>query len=531
MTASGTAWAPLRVHAFRALWVAQLFSMIGTWMQTVGAQWLLVARPDAATLVSLVQTLAMLPVLLLALPAGALADIVDRRRMLIVVQGFQVVVGAVLTGLSLAGGPSPTALLTLTFLLGCGTTVTLPGYQSLVQELVPREQLRSAAALNGVAMNIARAVGPAIAGLLVAQVGVAAVFALNAATYLVLGGVLARLRLPDAGDGNRLPERLGGALAAGWRYVRNAPIVRRIMLRTLLFAVPASALWALLPLVASRLLHLDAGGYGLLLAALGIGAVTGAMLLPRFNRMPANRLVLTGGLLFAVGTLVSVVARYTPLVVIALVPAGLAWLAVLATLGGTLQAFLPGWVRARGLSIQQMALAGGQALGSLAWGLIAQWIGVTPALLASAALLVACTASVVLWPLHDESGLDRTPVTWPDPHLEFDPDLEDGPILVTRTFTVAPERVAEFLAAMDPVRRSRMRTGATRCVLYRDGEDPRRIIEYSLYPTWAEHLRQHTGRLMGSDIGADERAIALADGPPSVRHMFPARSLLTQSSA
>ena len=205
-----SAWAPLRVAAFRALWTAQLFSLIGTWMQTVGAQWLLVDEPDAATLVGLVQTAAMLPTLLLALPAGALADIVDRRRLLIGVQLFQVIVGACLTVLAATDRLPPPVLLAATFLLGVGTTLTIPGYQTLVQELVGREHMRSAAALNGVAMNLARAIGPAVAGLLIGQLGVTVVFALNALTYLAMAAVLVTLRPPSAPE-QLLPERFGGA--------------------------------------------------------------------------------------------------------------------------------------------------------------------------------------------------------------------------------------------------------------------------------------------------------------------------------
>src|SRR6476661_6490684 len=236
-SAPTSAWAPLRVRAFRALWTAQLFSMIGTWMQTVGAQWLLVDEPNAATLVGLVQAAAMLPTLVLALPSGALADIVDRRRLLVAVQVFQVVVGVGLTVLTATGLLTPALLLTATFLLGVGTTLTIPAYQVLVQELVGREQMRSASALNGVATNLARAIGPAIAGLLVAQIGVTAVFVLNALSYLALGVVLLMLR-PVIAVENLLPERFMSALVAGTRYVRHSRAVRRLLLRTLLFVVP-----------------------------------------------------------------------------------------------------------------------------------------------------------------------------------------------------------------------------------------------------------------------------------------------------
>ena len=517
------AWAPLRVAAFRALWTAQLFSLIGTWMQTVGAQWLLVDEPDAAVLVGLVQTAAMLPTLVLALPAGALADLLDRRRLLIGVQLFQVVVGASLTALAAADLLPPAVLLTATFLLGVGTTLTIPGYQAFVHELVGPEHIRSAAALNGVSMNLARAIGPAIAGLLIGQLGVTVVFALNALTYLAMVAVLTRLRPPIEPDEQPLPERFGGALVVGVRYVRHSLVVRRMLLRTLLFVVPAAALWALLPLVASQLLGLDALGYGVLLGALGVGAVAGAAVLPRIvARLSPTRIVLAAGLVFGVATMACAHAPNLAVAVLALVPAGLAWLGMLATMNGALQVFLPGWVRARGLSIYQMVFAGGQAIASLLWGLLAQWIGVVPALLIAGALLVVGAGTVVVWPLRDVSGLDRNPaVYWPEPHLEVEAELEEGSVLVTATYTVASQNVPRFTAAMVKVRRMKMRTGATSVALYRDGADATRFVEVAEYPSWAEHLRQHSGRLTGSDRDLEQAAEACADGPPLVHHLLP----------
>lgn len=518
-----SAWAPLRVRTFRLLWLTQLGSMIGTWMHNVAAQWLLVDEPGAETLVALVQTAAMLPVLALAMPAGALADIVDRRRMLVGVQAFQVVVGGVLVALTLVGRLGPVTLLTLTFLLGCGITVTIPGYQAMVQDLVPREQLRSVAGLNGVAINLSRAVGPPVAGVLVAYAGVVAVFVLNVVTFAALGAVLLGLR-GTAEPAHHLPERFAGALRAGARYVRHAPRVRRIVLRCLLFVVPGAALWALLPLVAARLLGLDASGYGLLLGALGVGAIGGAALLPRLGAgLSPNRLVLLGGLVFGAATAVSVLVPVLPVVVAVLVPAGLAWLAVLATLNGMLQAFLPGWVRARGLSIYQMAFAGGQALASVVWGVVAELTGLVTTLLVAAVLLATGALSVLVLPLRETRGLNRDPaVFWPQPHLEFDPELEAGPVLVTRRYTVPPDRVAAFLPAWRDVRRSRLRTGATSCALYRDGSDTSRFVELSLYPTWAEHLRQHEGRLTGADQEVEIAVWRLSATPPDVDHLFPA---------
>ena len=265
-----SAWAPLSLQVFRMLWLAVLASDIGTWMQTVGAQWLLVDLPNAAAVVALVQTADTLPDVLLALPGGALADAFDRRKLLIGLQLFQVAIGIGLTALTLAGQMTPPLLLAFTFALGSASALATPAYQALIPELVPREQVSSAAALGGISVNLARAIGPAVAGLLIARVGVGAVFALNTAAFLLFALVLLAWRRPAGAAAS--PERFIPALRAGGRYVRYSPVVRRLLLHLTLFIVPASAIWALLPLIATRRLGLGAGGYGLLLGALGGGS-------------------------------------------------------------------------------------------------------------------------------------------------------------------------------------------------------------------------------------------------------------------
>lgn len=520
----GSAWTPLRVRAFRMLWLAQLGSMIGTWMQTVGAQWVLVDAPGAATLVSLVQVAALLPVLLLALPAGALADILDRRRLLIGVQVFQLAVGTSLTVLTATDRMTPALLLTFTLLLGCGAAVAIPAFGVLLQELVPRTEVRAAAALSGIAMNMARAVGPAIAGLIIGWIGPAAVFGLNAFSFVVVTVALVATRSPGV-DRDAPPERFAAAIRAGSRYVRHSPVVRRLLLRAALFVLPGAALWALLPLVATRLLGLGSTGYGLMLGALGAGAVLAADLLPRFgSRLSANRVLLISGAAFGAALLGCVLVRNTVVVMLMLVPAGMAWLAVLVGASGTLQVFLPAWVRARGLSMFTIVFAGGQAVGAFVWGLLAQWWGLVPTFVLAAVVMAAGTATVVVWPLRDVSGWNRDPqVYWDEPDLHSEPDPEAGPVLVTIAYTVADEQVADFVEAMAAMRRVKLRTGATWSTLYRDGTDPNRFVEVSQYPTWAEHLRQHRGRLTGTDRAAEERASALTVGRPEVAHLFPAR--------
>jgi MFS family permease len=515
-------WAPLRLKVYRVLWLAVLVSNIGSWMQTVGAQWLLVQRPGAPTLVALVQTASTLPVVLLGPPSGVLADIFDRRRLLIAVQVFQVAVGAALTVLTVAGQMPPALLLTFTFALGVGTALTAPAYQSLIPELVPRQQLPAAAGLGSVSVNVARAVGPAIAGVLVARLGVAAVFALNTLSFLVFALVLVGWRRQEEPDQDP-PERFGPALRAGGRYVRHSPVIRRLMLRTGLFVVPASALWALLPVIASRRLGLSAGGYGLLLTALGLGAVAGAVMLPRLRtRLSTNRLVFVASIVYALCLILLVSVRDVAVILVALVPTGVAWVAVLSNVNAAMQLFLPAWVRARGLSAYQVVVFGGQALGALLWGLVAGEAGLVTAFLAAAALLLVGAGTVRILPLIDTRGLDRSPaVFWPEPDLVIEPGPEH-PVLVTNTYTVAPAQEEAFLDAMAWVRRSRLRTGATRWDLYLEGETPHRFVEVYAVPSWAEHLRQHGGRLTGSDQAAEQRATVLSDPPPVVAHLFPA---------
>ncbi|MGN9777991.1 MFS transporter [Micromonospora sp. H33] len=518
-----SAWAPLRIAVYRSLWLALLAANVGTWMQTVGAQWLLIDEPNASTLVALVQTASLLPVLLLALPAGALADAFDRRHLLISVQLFMVVVAAALTLLTATGRMPPALLLTLTFAFGVGQALTLPAWAAVIPELVPRDHLRAASALGSISVNVARAVGPAVAGVLIARVGAAPVFALNGVAFLVFAVALLRWRPGDA-RAVEVPEPFTAALRAGSRYVRHSPIVRRLLRRALVFLVPGSVLWALLPLVASRRLGMDSGGYGLLLGALGVGAILGGLLLPWVRtRFTANQFLLVasalyGGTLFVVGTVQAV-----PVVLLALLPAGLAWVNVLANVNAEMQIFLPGWVRARGLAIYQVVFAGGQAVGAFAWGVVADMAGLVAAFLAAGALMLVGAVTSQIWPLPDLRGVDRDPATyWPRLQLAHEPDPRVGPVLVTVTYTVRREREREFLDAMDTVRGSRQRTGAMRWGLFREGESVDRFVEVYLVPSWDEHLRQHGGRLTGADQEAEERARDLADGEPEVRHLLPA---------
>jgi MFS family permease len=514
-------WSPLKIAAFRAMWIAVLVSNVGTWMQTVGAQWLLVHLPHAAILVALVQVADMLPDVALAFVGGVLADTMDRRRLLIGTQAFLAIAAIALTLLTLAGQMPAPLLLTFTFILGFSSVISNPAYQSLVPELVPRDQIRAASALSSLSINMARVAGPAIAGLLIARVGVAAVFALNAASYIVFGLVVLAWR-PPAGSARSNAEPFISAMRSGGRFIRHSRTVRRLFVRATLFLFPASVLWALLPLIAIQKLRQGPDGYGILLGSLGAGAVAGALILPKLRALwSINGLTFIASALYA-AALVGLVAVPSLLVAIPLlVLAGIAWVAILSEVNAYLQLYLPSWVRARGLSVYQMVLFGSQGAGALLWGLFAEPFGLVTTFLTAAAVLLAGAATIRALPFRDTSWMDRSLVTpWPEPHLVVDQEQTEGPVVVSMTFTVSPENETPFFEAMAKLRRARLRTGASRWGLYRDGEVPRRFVELFLVPSWEEHMRQHRERLTGTDQVLQDRAAAFSDPPPTTEHLL-----------
>ncbi|WP_405498501.1 MFS transporter [Nocardia sp. NBC_00511] len=513
-------WAPLASTVFRALWIAQLVSNLGTWMQTVGAQWILVEQPNAATLVSLVQTATTLPVMLLSIPSGVLADLMDRRRLLIGAQTAMAVLAGLLAVLTATGRTTPVVLLLVLFLLGCGQALTGPAWQAIQPDLVPRNQIPAAAALSSMGMNIGRAVGPALAGALVAASGPTLVFALNAVSFAGILVVLLRWRREP--EDRILPsERPIAALQAGLRFIHAAPAVRRVLLRCLLFVAPGSALWALLPIVAHARLGLSSSGYGLLLGALGVGAVLGATQVARLRRvLSPTRILAFSAIAFGIASAGAALLHHLPLVLIALVIGGFGWMSAMSTMNATMQLLLPGWVRARGLSVYQLVFMGGQAIGSLLWGLLAETLGTTPALLAAAVLLAACALSVLWWPVRIAS-VDTTPSAhWPEPALVFEPAPEDGPVMVLSTYRVPPENAPEFIEAMARVGRSRQRTGAMEWRLFRDVGHEDRYIEAFVVRSWEEHMHQHQIRLTAVDRRAEERVEEFTLGEGRTMHLI-----------
>jgi MFS family permease len=526
-THAGSTWAPLRSPVFRALWIAQFVSNLGTWMQTVGAQWMLVGDPRAAVLVPLVQTATTLPVMLLALPSGVVADLVDRRRLLIATQAAMAAAVALLASLTGAGLTTPTVLLLLLFLIGCGQALTAPAWQAIQPDLVPSEQIPAAAALGSMSMNGARAIGPAIAGALVSLAGPTVVFALNAVSFVGIVIVLVTWRKP-AVEHTFPAEGALAALSAGSRFIRRSPIVRRILLRTALFIAPGSALWGLLPVIAKDQLGLSSSGYGLLLGALGVGAVSGALVLSRLRaRFGQNVLLALAAAGFAASTVVLALVHNFAAVLVGLVFGGASWLLCLSTLNASMQLSLPGWVRARGLSVYQLVFMGGQALGSLAWGVLAGATSSVVSLLVSAGLLTVCAVSTLWWPLHARTGnLDLTPSShWPEPTLTFEPEPLDGPVLVMTTYRVEPKDEAAFLKAIAAMGRSRQRTGAARWRLYRSVEREHTFVETFVVRSWGEHLHQHYTRLTGQDLVIEQAVEQFVDHEPVSHHLIAVRDV------
>ncbi len=524
--ADSSAWTPLRQRLFRALWVASVTSNIGTWMHEAAAGWLMVGLTASPVMVALMQTATSLPALLLALPAGALADVVDRRKMLLYTHTWMFVSAATLAFLTFFELTNPMVLLSLTLALGAGAALNSPAWQATTPEIVPRSELPSAVALTGLGLNLGRALGPAFGGVLVALVGAWAVFLVNAFSFVGVIAVLARWRKQRTSR-RRPRERVSTAIRAGIRYARHAPELKSVLVRAALFVTFASSLWALLPVLARDELRLDSIGYGILFGCLGIGAVTGALLLPMIRRkLTTDMLVISASVVFAVTCVTLAGVRHFGALVVVMVAGGAAWIAAAASLNLAVQTAVPTWVRARAIALYLLVFQGGMASGSLFWGAFAERFGVCAALFAAAGGLMAGLATSRRFPLDGSETLDLTPSAhWPEPTVLVKPRPDDGPVLVTVEYRIDPSQAQQFAAAMQPVRRQRLRDGAFRSSLYADPTDPSRYIETFVVESWAEHLRQHE-RMTVSDRLAEEHAHAYHVGevPPAMSHFISAHS-------
>ncbi|MBV9280318.1 MAG: MFS transporter, partial [Chloroflexi bacterium] len=504
-----------------------LVSNVGTWMQGVGAAWLMTSLTPSPLLVALMQTATSLPIFLVGLPAGALADVVDRRKLLLVTQAWMLLAALALGLLTRAGLVSAWSLLALTFLLGLGGALSAPAWQAIIPDLVEHRELRSAVALNAMGFNVSRAAGPALGGFVVAAAGAATAFLLNAASFLGVLVVIHRWRQARVESGAP-PEDMLGATVAGMRYVRHAPPLQAALVRIGVFILGASALWALLPVVARRELGLDATGYGVVLGSLGLGAVGSALLLPRLGRsLSVDRLTAVATLVFAGATLALAELRVLPLVVASMLAGGMAWMAMMSSLTVAAQMASPAWVRARALGIFLLVFQGMQAAGSIGWGALAQRLGDGGSLSCAAAVLVLGLVATWRWPLHVTEGLDLTPSQhWADPQIVMTPEPEDGPVLVTVEYRVPAERASEFVRAMEAMHRFRRKDGAVRWGLYRDMADPDRYLETFVVASWAEHLRQHA-RVTVDDQAIEAHAFSFQQPgiQPVAHHLIAARAV------
>lgn len=517
------AWAPLKHRAFLVIWLAVLVSNTGTWVRDVASGWLMTELAPSPLLVSLVQAATTLPVFLLSLPAGALADIVDRRRLLLAVQVILLGVGLTLALTAQSGEMTPTLLLLLVLAGGIGAALSGPAFQAIVPELVERSELRPAVALNSLGINIARAIGPALGGLIVATAGVAAAYFVDAASYVLV--IAAFLWWRRAARSSELPpEAFLPAMRTGVRYVAASPELRRVLLRAGAFFLFASAYWALLPLIARERLGGDASYYGILLASIGAGAVAGALLLPKLKLL-GGTLVLAGSLATAGVIAGLALSGDRILAPVLLFVAGFAWIAVLTSLNVAAQTVLPDWVRARGLAVYLTVFFGAMTAGSASWGTIAQTTSIEIALLVAAGggvVIGFLAARLVPLPAGED---DLAPsMHWPEPARAGPIQGERGPVLITITYRIDPAERRSFLEALHGLRQARERDGGFGWRVMEDAEDLARFEEVFFTASWLEHLRQHQRvTVADAELQARVGAFHQGDRPPAVRHLLAAR--------
>ncbi len=519
-TASPSLWRPLRVTVFRNLLIADVISDAGAFMQNVGAAWLMVSLGAGPIYVALTQTAASLPYFLLALPAGSAGDIVDRRKLILFTESWMMGVALILAILTIAGVMSPWILLVLTFALSAGDAFEAPAWRAILPELVPKEDLAAASALNGIEFNLARAVGPALAGPIISVAGVATAFFTNCASFFGVILVVARWKRPVRRR-SAPPESFSGATVAAIRYVRHSPPILTVLLRTGVAMFFSSALFALLPTV-SRSVNQHATGYGLLLGCFGGGAIIGALVMQSArDRWSTESIVSTGVVsLGLVSLAMSGLHRLSTLAAVMLV-GGAAWVIFISLISALIQNLAPDWVRARVLAIFILVYQGSYSLGTAAWGAVAQRSGVGTALV-YAGIGTIVTAAIALFARLPDSTADLSPWNhWPMPVVtgEVEADVEKGPVLVTVEYAVIPKRAAEFVDAMHEYSQTRRRDGAYRWAIFRDTEVADRYLEIFLVNSWAEHLRQHE-RQTQADRGLEQRINSCLSGEPKVRHLI-----------
>ena len=515
--------APFKSRIFASIWSASLISNFGSLIQAVGASWLMTSIAPTADMVALVQASTTLPIMLLSLPAGASADIWDRRLVMVIAQAMMLSVAVVLTVCAYNGLVTPWVLLSLTFLLGCGVALYGPAWQSSVGEQVPRADLAPAVALNSLAFNLARTAGPAIGGVIVARAGPPAAFLVNVLSYVGLIVVLVLWRRPRP---QRFlpPENVLNAMAAGVRYSRLSPGIRTVLIRGLMFGLLGSSIWALMPLIARDLIGGNAVTYGVLLGAFGIGAVCGALGSTSLRQRRSNELIVRASTLgFGVAGIVTALSSWHALTMAALMLGGACWVLALSTFNVTVQTSSPRWVVGRTVAIYQMVTFGGLAVGSWLSGLAATHFGLVQCLAGSGVAMVLSTLLGRPLPLHQPEGLNLDPSrTWSgESRAQLERLIDSGPVVVTVEYTIPVDDADRFRSAMRELRRIRRRDGARRWSLMQDIAAPEIWIERYHSPNWVEHLRRHH-RFTVADQDIERRVLDFHQGeePPRVRHLI-----------
>ena len=510
------AFGPLKIPLFRDRWIASTVSSLGTWMQDTAGTWLMTVLTTSPLLIALMQTAASLPVLFLGLLAGATADIYERRRLLIFWQCWMLASVAVLAVLTFVGVISPVALLVFTFLLNIGSAMNNPAWQAIVPELVPHDEIPNAVTLNAASNNIARALGPALGGLMIAAFavphrGAGWVFALNSASFAGVIWILWRWKRTPIFQSALPAERIAGSVRSGLRYLRHAPDLQGPLIRAFTFTFFVSAVWSLLALVAKQDLHQGAMGYGILNGCLGAGAVVGATQLARIRqRVDADTLLLATGVYYVVTLLVLALVPIPWVAIVALLGAGFAWTTTMSTLNVSVQLSVPAWVYARALGVYLMAFQGGLALGSVLWGAIAQRSSTRVSLMCAA---IGLAASLPLTRrIHILKGMlpDLTPYRWkrPLPGFATAADPDEGPVRISVDYKVAAEDYAAFTRVAHALEGVRLRGGAVRWGIYRDAADPEHLNETFVMESWLDYLRSRE-RMTLADQAIREKVYAL----------------------
>ncbi|MGJ4890343.1 MFS transporter [Bradyrhizobium sp. HKCCYLS3077] len=508
--------APLKHTVFRRIWLASLLSNLGLLIQAVGAAWAMTQMTSSADKVALVQTALMLPVMFISMPAGAVADMYDRR--IVALASLLVALGGAttLTVLAWLGMVTPERLLVLCFVIGSGMALMGPAWQSSVSEQVPPETLPAAVALNGISYNIARSFGPAIGGVVVAAAGAVAAFAANALLYLPL--LVALFMWRRVVEPSRLPrEPLNRAIVSGVRYIIHSPSIRIVLIRTLVTGIIGGSISALMPLVARDLLHGGAQTYGIMLGAFGMGAVIGALNIGEVRKRLSGEAAIRVCALTLGATTAAVALSTEPvLTAAALVVAGAVWMLAVALFNIGVQLSAPRWVAGRALAAFQAAISGGIAIGSWGWGRLTDAAGVEVALLVSGGLMIA-SPLLGLWLRMPPIGArNEDGETLADPEVQLELTPRSGPLVVEIEYRVAEDNARAFHDLMQDVQLSRQRNGAYGWSIARDIADPELWTERYHCPTWIDYLRQRN-RSTRAERELHKRAIDFHIGPDPVR--------------